>query len=95
MAEAKTTAEWRREVPAYDKAFRAAESLLAAGPAWDRRVVAHLHPDTRVVSILLRGPGSGALTGRADGFLARFGYRPGGWVSESVSGVEVWRKAVA
>lgn len=90
-----TTAQWRREVPAYDRAFRAVESLLSSGPAWAGRVIAHLHPDTRVVSILVRGPGSGALTAPADEHLRTLGYRAGGWVRETTCGVEVWRKVVA
>jgi hypothetical protein len=92
---AKTTAQWRREVPAYDKAIRAAEHLLAARPTWAGRVIAHIHPDTLVVSILLRGPGSGSLTSPADRLLAKFGYRTGGWAYEDTHGVEVWRKTVA
>ena len=91
---AKTTAQWRREVPAYDRAIRAAERLLAARPTWAGRVIAHIHPDTRVVSILLRGPGSQALTAQADEDLSRLGYRPGGWAHETTCGVEVWRKDV-
>jgi hypothetical protein len=92
---AKSTAQWRREVPAYDKAVRAAEHLLKTCPDWAGRVIAHIHPDTLVVSILLRGPESLAMTSHADRLLTdSFNYRPGGWSHENTHGVEVWRKDV-
>jgi hypothetical protein len=53
----KTAAQWRREVPEYDDAIRCVEKLARNWPAPSRapHVVAHLDPDTRQVSFILRG----------------------------------------
>jgi hypothetical protein len=93
---AKGVAYWRREVPAFDKANRAIDLLIAADLGWahGQSVIAHIHPDTLAVSILLRGAGSQALVAKADERLSKLGYRKGGWVHENTFGVEVWRKDV-
>ena len=82
---AKTTAQWRREFPAYDKAYRAVEK--AAWPGGPR-MVAHIHPDTHVVSIILDG--SAADCEKAD---RRLGY-PSGWTWDTDYPRAVWRKVV-
>lgn len=53
----RTPAQWRKEVPAYDQAVRDVENLRRNWPGRGRapHVVAHLDPDTRQVSFILRG----------------------------------------
>jgi hypothetical protein len=87
MTRAKTTAQWRREVPAYDKAIRAVESAVKAWPGGPR-MIAHVHPDTRVVSLILDG--TEADCEHADRLLA---YRSG-WAWDTTYGHPVWRKTV-
>lgn len=89
VSPAKTSAQWRRQAPAYDRAVRVVEALReswSGGPL----VVAHIHPDTHVVSIILHGDRSD--TANADRRLR--GYHAGGWVQETTCGVTVWRKVV-
>jgi hypothetical protein len=91
----KTTAQWRREVPAYDRAVRAVEALRAnwAGKGRLPHIVAHIHPDTRIVSIILHGhPGD---RDDADRQLERRGYQAGGWAAERGYDHQIWRKSVA
>lgn len=54
---ARTAAQWRREVPAYDQAWTSVEILRVRWPGAGRipHMVAHIHPDSRVVSIVLHG----------------------------------------
>jgi hypothetical protein len=82
-----TTAQWRREVPAYDKAIRAVEAVAASWPARPR-MIAHIHPDTRVVSIILDGSDADCTT--AD---RKLGY-PAGWKWDTDYPRAVWRKVV-
>lgn len=92
MTRAKTTAQWRREVPAYDRAIRAVEDLHKAWPGRAPRIIAHIHPDTRVVSIILDG--DRADTEVADRRLTGRGYRSG-WQWDTECPRAVWRKVVA
>nr|WP_221374450.1 hypothetical protein [Actinoplanes polyasparticus] len=88
---AKTLAQWRREFPAYDTAIRAVEALR--GTRLVPHTVAHIHPDTHTVSILLHG--SRRNTETADRLLHDFGYPAGGWALEAGHDHEIWRKRVA
>jgi hypothetical protein len=88
---AKTTAQWRREVPAYDKAIRAVEAVSAAWPGQAPRLIAHIHPDTRIVSIIMDGSGKDCDT--ADSRLVHRGYARG-WVWDTTYARAVWRKVV-
>lgn len=91
MTAAKTPAQWRREVPAYDKAYRAVKAMLAEWPGRPPHMVAHLNPDTRVVSIVLHGDRTDAV----DFYLAaRFDYPTGGWTQEHIQGVTIRRKTL-
>jgi hypothetical protein len=55
VTRAKTTAQWRREVPAYDRMCRDVEQITHRLPfGGGRAAVAHIHPDTRTVSFILR-----------------------------------------
>lgn len=55
MTRAKTTAQWRREVPAYDRMIRDVEQVTGRLPFGNgRAAVAHIDPDTRTVSFILR-----------------------------------------
>lgn len=55
MSRAKTTAQWRREVPAYDRMCRDVEQITHRLPFGNgRAAVAHIDPDTRTVSFILR-----------------------------------------
>lgn len=93
MSRAKTTAQWRREVPNYDRAIRAVEAAIQNWPSRrPPRVIAHIHPDTRVVSIILDG--SEAQTKVADVLLVSTGYRHG-WQWDTGNARPVWRKVVA
>jgi hypothetical protein len=88
----KTTAQWRRDVPAYDRAIRMVEAMHAGWPA--RRVprsVAHLDPETLTVSIILDG--TDADCDLADQWLTSCGYRAG-WVWDTRYERPVWRKTV-
>jgi len=50
-----TTAQWRREVPAYDRMCRDVTATAGRLPFGNgRAAVAHINPDTRVVSFILR-----------------------------------------
>lgn len=86
----KTTAQWRREHPAYDLAYRAVEALRATQRL--PHTVAHIHPDTHHVSIILHG--TQAHTSIADGLLYDFGIPAGSWRQETGYGVQYWRKRV-
>jgi hypothetical protein len=92
---ARTVAQWRKAVPAFDKAHRAVEDLRTNWPASRvPHLVAHIHPDTRIVSIVLHG--NRGQRDAADTMLTdRYGYPLGGWQQETVHGVTVWRKVVA
>jgi hypothetical protein len=94
MARAKTVAAWRREVPVYDKAVRDVQDLLTGWPSLRRpRLVAHIDPNTHVVSIIVDGDKNQFHT--ADSTLInRYGYRPGGWAEETAYGRTFWRKTV-
>lgn len=89
----KTTAQWRREVPAYDQLIRAVQRLAANWPGTGSapRIIAHLNPDTRVVSVILDGTAEECSL--ADQRLATLGYRPG-WVFDTTVH-PVWRKVVS
>ncbi|WP_203823117.1 hypothetical protein [Paractinoplanes ferrugineus] len=91
----KTTAQWRREVPAYDKAIRAVEQLLKSWPPSPHGLplVAHLDPDTRVVSIVLHGTPRQA--NDADRELFQWGFAGGSWTWEQHGDVRFLRKTVA
>lgn len=55
MTRAKTTAQWRREVPAYDRMCRDVDLLAPHLPfGGGRAAVAHIDPDTRAVSFIVR-----------------------------------------
>jgi hypothetical protein len=55
MSCAKTTAQWRREVPAYDRMCRDVEAIAHRLPfGGGRGAVAHIDPNTRTVSFILR-----------------------------------------
>jgi len=93
VSRAKTTAQWRREVPAYDTAIRAVEAAVKGWPAGRApRMIAHLHPDTHVVSIILDG--SEGDTRVADVLLTSTGYRRG-WEWDASYPRAVWRKTVS
>lgn len=87
----KTTRQWRREVPAYDRLIRDVEALIASWPGQPPRIIAHLNPDTIGLSIILDGTGADCAT--ADRLLIPRGYRPGWKFDTTVH--PVWRKAVA
>lgn len=88
MSRPKTLAQWRREFPAYDEAIRAVE---AAATVWPRapRMIAHIHPDTHIVSIVLDGSEKDCAA--ADRLLP---YRDG-WDRDNAHARAVWRKVVA
>ena len=55
MTRAKTTAQWRREVPAYDRMIHDVERVTGRLPfGHGRAAIAHINPDTRTVSFILR-----------------------------------------
>lgn len=55
MTRAKTTAQWRREVPAYDRMCSDVEVLAPHLPfGGGRAAVAHIDPDTHRVSFIVR-----------------------------------------
>ncbi len=92
MSRAKTTAQWRREVPAYDRACKAVQKLRTAngGHGHGPRTIAHLDPDTRTVSIILDGSADDCTA--ADRVLP---YAAGGWRWDTSTPRPVWRKRVA
>jgi hypothetical protein len=92
VTRAKTTAQWRKEVPAYDRAIRAVEGLIANWPGQRRNIVAHIHPDTRVVSIILHGNRADCAT--ADRLLAYANPAMAGraWQPETFQGHSYFRK---
>lgn len=90
MTRAKTPAQWRREIPAYDTALRAVEAVVAT-----RRfghMVAHLDPDTLAVSLVLHGSHTQACV--VDELLHDFGIPPRGWVLVDGYDHEIWRKEI-
>jgi hypothetical protein len=94
VTRAKTVAEWQRDVPVYDKAVRDVTHLLDNWPDWRvPRLVAHIDPDTRRVSIVLHGDRVQLEVAAAE-LVGRYGYQPGGWAEETAHGLTFWRKTV-
>jgi hypothetical protein len=55
MSRPKTAAQWRREVPAYDRMIRDVEQATVRLPfGGGRAAVAHIDPDTETVSFIVR-----------------------------------------
>jgi hypothetical protein len=92
VTRAKTTAQWRREVPAFDRAHKAVVALIANWPGCPR-MTDHLNEDTLVVSIILHGNRADCST--ADRLLDRLHYADLAgrrWVAESFQGHAFFRK---